>query len=107
MHNEFEDFEELDLEVVGEVGKVRTHQQLAQAWDRVANTPDGLQVLQHILKMTGYQDKLMTFNPATSELNTQATIYNLSKRDVWTGIQKMLTPAQLQNIEHPISDSED
>lgn len=76
------------------------HEALEKAYYSVLKFPEGIIVMKHILELTGYNAKdLMTFNPATSELNIHATVYNLSKRDVWVKIKEFLTPEQQAFIE--------
>lgn len=68
--------------------------ELEKAYAAVMSFPEGLTVLRHILGVTGYADILKTYDPQTSELNVNATLYNLSKRDVWIQIKEYLTPKQ-------------
>lgn len=69
--------------------------ELEKAYAAVMSFPEGIRVLRHILEITGYSsDEIKTYDPSTSELNANATIYNLSKRDVWLEVKKFITPKQ-------------
>jgi hypothetical protein len=76
------------------------HETLEKAYFSILKFPEGVLIMKHILDITGYNaPDLMTYNPATSELNINASIYNLSKRDVWVKIKEFLTPEQQAYIE--------
>ena len=81
-------------------------QRLEQAFKVVADIEAGRQVLRYVMELTGYQEKLMTYNPGTSELNPQATLYNFSKRDMWLELREFITPRQRCLIENPIEEKE-
>ena len=73
--------------------------ELERAYSAVISSREGVIVLKHIMEVTGFNHELKTYNPATSELNIHATLYNLSKRDVWIRVKDFLTPKQQSFLE--------
>ncbi|HEY9791440.1 MAG TPA: hypothetical protein V6D22_13635 [Candidatus Obscuribacterales bacterium] len=71
-----------------------------RAFDSVANTPDGEIVLRAIFELSRYDKGVMTYDANTSDLNVNATIYNLSKRDVWLKFRQYLTAEKRALIEN-------
>lgn len=72
---------------------------IAEAFARVASTPDGLDVLKVIFAYTGYSAPSLRMNPESGEINEKAMLYNISKRDVWIEVRKHIPPHQLAEIE--------
>lgn len=73
-------------------------QELYKAFETVMSFPEGQTVLRHILELTEYHSDLKRLSP-TGELNADATIYNLGRRDVWIGIRPYLTSEQQIALE--------
>ena len=80
--------------------KAKEKDDIAKLFERVASTADGVRLLRHILSLTNYDKPIMRYDAASGELNNGATIYNLSKRDVWLAIRQHLSPQSLAIIEN-------
>lgn len=80
--------------------KLSDKEKLERAFEVIMAHAEGVEVLRHIMELSGYQKELMTYNNQF-ELNTNATIYNLSKRDIWIEIRKLLSAKNLSEIENP------
>lgn len=80
---------------------------LNQAFRLVASTPEGVEVLRHVLWLTGFASPLITYSRESLELNGMASIYNVSKRDVWMEIRKRLPAQLLREIEIPLEVQKD
>jgi hypothetical protein len=80
--------------------KERPLEKLQKAFHNVANTEDGLLVLRVIFEQTGYDADVRVFDRQTGDIAPLATNYNLSKRDVWMAIKKLLKPSAIIKIEH-------
>lgn len=75
-------------------------EKLRKAFEAVAEWPDGLTVLRHIYALSGYGLDVKRFDPNTNEILPNATLYNLSKRDVWLKVKPLLPPHILAKIEN-------
>lgn len=60
---------------------------------------EGRLVLRELLRVTGYHSKITHQDPATGEINSMATMYNLSRRDVWQFLRQFMTPEQEALLE--------
>jgi len=73
---------------------------LRLAYQDVTAKAPGIEVLRHIFAITGFQDRLVRTN-SESEINVNATIYNLAQRDLWLQVRQYLSPTQIRAIENP------
>lgn len=76
-------------------------EEIKRAFDQVAATSAGRLVLSHLFYVCGYDQPLMTFDPATREANPNATLYNTARRDVWLEIRRCLSYKDAALIENP------
>lgn len=74
---------------------------LQDAFSEVLSTDAGLKAFKKVFDLCGYDAHLMRFNPSSGEINSAATNYNLSKRDVWLDLRTHIAPHHLSLIELP------
>ena len=78
--------------------KKDAHEQLRDAYSAMAEFPEGREVLRHIFKLCGYSAPLLRV-ANTGEVNVQASMYNLARRDVWLDIRQYLGKVEREWIE--------
>lgn len=74
------------------------YEELDRAYRAVCSFPEGVQVLRHICELTGYRKALTSVNQQ-GEINVQASLNNLAKRDLWQVIQMYLDDESKVKIE--------
>lgn len=73
---------------------------LQRAYELVANTPEGLEVLRDIFEWSLYDRDTLAVNHNTGEINALSTIYNKSKRDLWLRVRRNLSARVRALIEN-------
>ena len=73
--------------------------ELNKAWQTVADTDAGLQVLRELAQQCGFDAPSLVLSKVDDEINIKATIYNEARRGVYLNIRSYLTPEQLVRIE--------
>ena len=91
-----------DEEILGQHINNDQANSLAQAYKMVASTREGVEVLRHIMQLSGYKSPIVTFSRESLEVNPFASIYNASKRDVWLEVSRRLPAQLLREIENPL-----
>lgn len=69
-----------------------------RAYAAVAAMPEGQAVLKHIFSVCAYDESLVRINEQ-GEINVQASMYMLARREVWRAMQPYLSLADRQIIE--------
>ncbi len=64
------------------------------------SSPEGIIFARHIFGMCGYDKHSVTMNPETQELNTQATIYNEARRNLWLELRNLIPVKARKKIEY-------
>jgi len=65
-----------------------------------SSNAEGIIMLRHIFGMCGYDKHSITMNPESQELNTQATIYNEARRNVWLEFRNLIPVKARKKIEY-------
>ncbi len=65
-----------------------------------ASNAEGIIMLRHIFSMCGYDKFSITMNPESQELNTQATIYNEARRNIWLEFRNLIPVKARKKIEY-------
>ncbi len=65
-----------------------------------ASSPEGIIAFRHVFGMCGYDKHSVTMNPETQELNTQATIYNEARRNLWLEFRGLIPVKARKKIEY-------
>lgn len=71
---------------------------LQDAYAAMVEFPEGREVLRHIFNLCGYDKPLLTVNSG-GEVNMQASMYNLARRDIWLDIRQHLGKVEREWIE--------
>ncbi len=64
------------------------------------SSAEGIIFARHIFRMCGYDKHSVTMNPESQELNTQATIYNEARRNIWLEIRNLIPVKARKKIEY-------
>ena len=73
---------------------------LREAIGRIVYTADGLTLFQWLVEICGYNQRSIVADPG-GEINTQSTIYNEARRNVWLDIMPMLPYEKVAEIVIP------
>ncbi len=65
-----------------------------------ASSAEGIIMLRHIFGMCGYDKFSVTMNPQSQELNTEATIYNEARRNIWLEFRNLIPVKARKKIEY-------
>ena len=73
---------------------------LKKDYEDVCNTPEGIRVLRHIFLMCGYSKSSIVMNRESYEINTQSTVYNEARRNLYLEMRSFLDKKNLMKIEY-------
>lgn len=72
---------------------------LKRAFTHVANNPDGIIVLRHIMEQSGWDTDLVVGDPTTGDIHDRGTLFNVARRITYRHIRKLIPVRALKRIE--------
>ncbi len=65
----------------------------------VCGQAEGILVFRHIMRQCGYQKPSVVANPNSGEINTNSTVYNEARRNLYLSLRKLIPQKYLKQIE--------
>ena len=65
----------------------------------VAATPEGKKVFKQLMEICGFKKPSVVLDPSTGEVNSQSTVYNEARRNLYLQIRALIRPEYLNEIE--------
>ncbi len=78
-------------------------EQLKQLGECVAiasATPEGIVAFRQLMNMCGYNLSSMVIHPQTGIVNTEGTIYNVGRENIWKEIRQLIPVKTRKKIEY-------
>lgn len=79
---------------------------IKRAFNRIAQTKDGIVIFNHIMKLCGFSTSSLVVNPNSYEINVQSTLYNEARKTIYYELRKLINQEYLKSIEYQDNDNE-
>ena len=79
---------------------------IKQAYAGVAATRNGRIMIEDIMNLCGFHTPSVTVDPTTGEINTNSTIYNEARRNIYLTVRGRIPPKYRNMIETENSEDE-
>lgn len=73
---------------------------LKRSFTHVANSPDGIIVLRHIMEQSGWDTDLIVGDPTTGDIHDRGTLFNVARRSLYKHMRNLIPVRALKRIEY-------
>lgn len=80
--------------------KVTDIEHIRRVVNRLADTQDGQEFLNYLMRLCGFSASSLVIDVNTSEINTLSSIYNEARKTIYYEIRRLLDKDRLGKIEY-------
>ena len=74
--------------------------QLVQCVSIASSSPEGIIAFRQIMLMCDYNKSVLALNPQTGRVNTEGTIYNVGRENLWKELRQLIPVKTRKKIEY-------